>query len=117
MTHLFKPPPEQLHDALAYASLLVGDSQTMAAEAAVLGVPSLRVSSWKGRLDYLEQLETSYGLTESFHPSDEARLFERLEHYAAHADPRALIADQHRRMLEDKSDVAEWYTRYVIASL
>lgn len=113
----FAPPPEQLHDALSYASLLVGDSQTMAAEAAVLGTPSLRVSSWKGRLDYLEELETRYHLTESFRPDEPARLFERLETYANHADPRALIAEGHRRMLDDKCDAAEWYTRQVLASL
>lgn len=113
----FAPPPELLHDALSYASLLVGDSQTMAAEAAVLGTPSLRVSSWKGRLDYLEELETRYHLTESFRPEEHARLFERLEAYANHADPRALIAEGHRRMLEDKCDVAEWYVRHVLAAL
>src|SRR5690606_33639238 len=114
---LFRPPPELLHDALAYASLLVGDSQTMAAEAAVLGTPSLRVSSWTGRLDYLEELETRYGLTESFHPRESARLFDRLETYAQHPDPRALIREGHTRMLADKCDVAEWYTRYIVDKL
>lgn len=114
---LFRPPPELLHDALAYASLLVGDSQTMAAEAAVLGTPSLRVSSWTGRLDYLEELETRYGLTESFHPRETARLFDRLETYAHHSDPRAIIREGHTRMLADKCDVAQWYTRYVTEHL
>lgn len=115
--HRFAPPPELLHDALAYASLLVGDSQTMAAEAAVLGTPSLRVSSWKGRLDYLEELEAHYGLTESFLPREHARLLDRLETYAHHPDPRALVREGHERMLAHKSDVAEWYTRYVLAKL
>ena len=115
--HRFAPPPELLHDALAYASLLVGDSQTMAAEAAVLGTPNLRVSSWKGRLDYLDELENSYGITESFLPREQARFFDRLETYAQHPDPRALIREGHRRMLADKCDVAEWYTRFVLENL
>ena len=114
---LFRPPPELLHDALAFASLLVGDSQTMAAEAAVLGTPSLRVSSWAGRLDYLDELETRYGLAESFRPHEVARLFDRLETYAQHPDPHALIREGHARMLNDKCDVAEWYTRYVLENL
>lgn len=113
----FRPPAHLLHDALAFASLLVGDSQTMAAEAAVLGTPSLRVSSWKGRLDYLDELELRYGLTESFHPHERAGLFERVRHYLDQENPRALIAEQHRAMLDTKCDVAEWYTNYAIASL
>ena len=36
----FPLPPDPLHDALAFCDLLVGDSQTMAAEAAVLDAQS-----------------------------------------------------------------------------
>ena len=117
MAHRFAPPPELMHDALAYASLIVGDSQTMAAEAAVLGTPSLRVSSWKGRLDYLEELESKYGLTESFRPDETTHLFERLDYYSQHQAPKSLLLEKHQRMLEEKHDVAEWYTNYVLASL
>ncbi len=113
----FDPPPHMLHDALAFASLLIGDSQTMAAEAAVLGTPNLRVSSWKGRLDYLEELETRYALTESFTPAEGSQLLDRLARYIDSDDPRALLTESHERMLEDKCDVADWYTNYVLASL
>lgn len=37
----FKLPVHRMHHALAFASLLVGESSTMSAEAAVLGVPSV----------------------------------------------------------------------------
>ena len=113
----FQPPPDMMHDALAFADLLVGDSQTMAAEAAVLGTPSLRVSSWQGRLDYLDELENRYGLTESFQPRDIERFFERLSTYAKDFHARASHARKRERMLADKCDVAEWYTSYVKASL
>jgi predicted glycosyltransferase len=33
--------------------LYIGDSQTMAAEAAVLGIPSIRFNSFVGKLVYL----------------------------------------------------------------
>ena len=39
--------PKHLHHVLATASLYVGDSQTMAAEAAVLGVPSIRFNDFR----------------------------------------------------------------------
>ena len=35
--------PSDMHHALAFASLYIGDTQTMAAEAAVLGTPSIRL--------------------------------------------------------------------------
>ena len=59
-------PDMVIHDAMAFASLLVGDSQSMAAESAILGVPSVRLSSWAGRIPYLVEIEERYGLTFEF---------------------------------------------------
>jgi len=44
----FNLPPERLHDALAEASLLVADTQTMVTEAALLGTPAIRSNSFVG---------------------------------------------------------------------
>ena len=65
--HRLRIPAHRMHDALAFARLYVGDSQTMAAEAAILGTPSFgaaagpggsptsrrwrSVTSWCGRSD------------------------------------------------------------------
>ncbi|WP_332898243.1 DUF354 domain-containing protein [Haladaptatus sp. CMSO5] len=43
--------PGLLHDALAAASLLVADTQTMVTEAALLGTPAIRSNSWVGADD------------------------------------------------------------------
>ena len=51
-----------VHHALAGAALVVGDSQTMAAEAMVLGTPSVRINDFVGRLGYLRELEDLYRL-------------------------------------------------------
>lgn len=53
-------PASRLHDILAYASLYVGEGATMAAEAGVLGVPWIFVSS-TGR-GFLSEQESRYGL-------------------------------------------------------
>src|SRR4030095_5885822 len=55
-------PPEDMHHALHFAGLFIGDSQTMTAEAAVLGTPSLRFNDFVGRLAYLEELEHTWQL-------------------------------------------------------
>lgn len=112
--HRFSPPPHLLHDALAFSTMLVGDSQTMAAEAAVLGTPCLHVSSFSRRLDYLKEIELEYGLIESFRPDDEQSIVSRLDAMLQEPDPRARVAKAHQRMLSEKCDVARWFADFVM---
>lgn len=107
----YRGSPHRMHDLLAFASLLVGDSQTMAAEAAMLGTPSLRLSTWVGRLSYLDELEDRYGLTYGFHPTDAAALLAKLDRLLDQG--RSSIAAGHQRMLRDKINVAAWYTDFL----
>jgi predicted glycosyltransferase len=111
----FPLPPDRLHDALAFADLLIGDSQTMAAEAAVLGTPSLRVSSWTGRLAYLTELETRYGLTFAYTPDRAAALMEHLDRWLAEPSLRASLSPSHQRLIADKVDMADWFVRFLEA--
>lgn len=55
----------KMHHLLAFSRMLIGDSQTMTMEAAVLGVPSVRISDFVGKLsaiEKMEQSELSYGI-------------------------------------------------------
>jgi len=49
--------PARIHDALAEASLLVADTQTMVTEAALLGTPAIRSNSFVGESDMGNFLE------------------------------------------------------------
>ena len=93
---------------VAMAQVLVGDSQTTAAEAAILGVPSLRLSSWAGRLPYLVDLE-GRGMTQAFLPEHRERFLQRLEAMThdldAERDDLRLRRDQ---LLAETVDVADW---------
>jgi len=62
------------YDLLAFADCYVGDSQTMATEAAVLGTPAVRTSAFVGDDDMsnFRELETEYGLLQSFADEDAA---------------------------------------------
>lgn len=111
----FPLPPDKLHDALAFADLLVGDSQTMMAEAAVLGTPSLRVSSWTGRLAYLTELEERYGLTFAYTPDRAAELMAHVDRWLAEPSLRQSLSASHQRLLADKVDIAEWFVRFLEA--
>ena len=46
-------PKHRIHDVLSYASLFVTDTQTMAAEAALLGTPTIRSSPIMGDCDHV----------------------------------------------------------------
>lgn len=55
-----KIPPEKMHDAIAYASLIYGESATMVSEGAMLGVPGIFLDN-VGRY-YTRDQEKKYGL-------------------------------------------------------
>jgi len=59
-----KIPPERMHDALAFSSLFVGESGTMASESALLGVPVVYINSLP-LMCYLKE-EQNYGLLKHF---------------------------------------------------
>lgn len=78
-----KVSPEKAHSLMYYATLFVGDSQTMTSEAAVLGTPSIRCNTFVGRIHYLEEEEHRYGLTYGFRPEESEAMFERVEELLA----------------------------------
>lgn len=57
-------PTNAIHSVLTYADLYLGDSQTMAAEAALLGTPAIRTNTFVGPNDMtnFKVLENEYGL-------------------------------------------------------
>ncbi len=67
-----KIAPHRMHHALYYASLLMGESATMASEAAMLGTPAIFMDN-DGR-GYTDELEKKYGLVSNFTESDEDQL-------------------------------------------
>lgn len=74
-----KVSQEKVHSLMYYATMFVGDSQTMTSEAAVLGTPAIRCNTFVGRIHYLEEEEHRYGLTYGFRPEDSERMFEKVE--------------------------------------
>jgi uncharacterized protein len=104
--------PDRIHDAMAYATMLISDSQTMTAEAAVLGTPALRCNTFVGRLAYLEELEHRYALTYGFRPAQEERLRAKVTELLGYPDLRGEWARRRRRMLDEKIDLTAWMVDY-----
>jgi predicted glycosyltransferase len=99
--------PTAIHDLLAFADLYVGDSQTMATEAAVLGTPAVRSNSFAGDGDMSNfvELEDRYGLLVNTADPDVALSTVR----DLVADPRTPSRWQKRReqLLAEKVDVTD----------
>jgi uncharacterized protein len=99
----------KLVDALAQADMVIGDSQTVAAEAAVLGVPNIRYNSFVGRLSYLNELEQKYGLTKGFLPHESEKLLETVIAWLSNLQQvKTELHDRRQKMLSESVNLAEW---------
>lgn len=108
----FPLPAKRLHDVLATAALYVGDSQTMAMEAAVLGVPGIRCNSFVGQISVLEELEHRYGLTRGFIPERSAELLATIEDWLVRGERlRGEWQKRRERMLGECVDLSDWQWR------
>lgn len=105
--------PLHMHHLLAFANLYVGDSQTMAAEAAVLGTPSLRLSDFVGRLGYLEELEHKFGLTYGFKPSDIESLLLKIDEILKIFNLKEVWKIRKDKMLNTKIDFSVFLTSFI----
>ncbi|AGF78949.1 hypothetical protein UWK_02410 [Desulfocapsa sulfexigens DSM 10523] len=106
-------PPHKIHDLLAYSTLCIGDSQTMAIEAAVLGVPALRCNSFVGELSLLKELDDIYGLTFGYRPEHGEELLAKIDELLAEDDLKGLWQKKLQRFFSDKIDMTEWLLKYI----
>ena len=125
--------PLDMHHVMAFASLYIGDSQTMAAEAGVLGIPFVRFNDFVGRIGYLRELEDKYELGYGIHasvlpadspirrndgflqPSGVEELYKRVEELVAMPSDqrRKLWSERRKQMLSDKVDCAKFLTYFI----
>jgi len=63
-------PPEKIHDVLYFSSLFFGESGTMATESAILGTPTVRVSSLAKLLGNFKELHYKYDLVNYYDDSN-----------------------------------------------
>ena len=64
--------PEKIHHLLYYATLYVGEGATMAVESAILGTPSIYISTLAGTMGNFSELEKKYGLLFNYSDSESA---------------------------------------------
>lgn len=110
-------PPEKIHSLLHYARLYVGEGGTMAAEAAVLGTPSIHVEATSSGIatgelsgNFLE-LRDKYGLLHFYPDQDQA--LEKAISILEDKNSKREWRRRRERMLKDKIDVTAWMTDFI----
>jgi uncharacterized protein len=103
-------PADRIHHAMYYADIYVGDSQTMAAEAAVLGTPSFRVNEHVDKnVGYLMELEKKYKLTFGLQPSESKLLLNKVDEVLNDSNTSEKWQQRRQKMLNEKIDVASFF--------
>ena len=106
-------PPSKMHHVLYYADMYIGDSQTMATEAAVLGVPSLRFNDFIGKLGCLEELEHKYVLTHGIKTSEPEKLYQKVEELLNKPNLKQEWQKRRQKMLSEKIDVTAFIVWFI----
>jgi predicted glycosyltransferase len=103
--------PEKLHDLLYYATLYVGEGGTTASEAAVLGTPSIYVSSLVGTMGNFIELEETYDLLYSF--TDGGAALDKAVEILQDPESKEKWRAKRDRLLADKIDVTAFMIWFV----
>ena len=118
---------------MVFASLYIGDSQTMSAEAGILGTPFVRFNDFVGRINYMAEMEDVYELGYGIHasvlpadspirrndgslqPSGVEALYERVEQLVAMPaeERKATFQSRREKMLAEKIDCAKFLTWFI----
>ncbi len=105
--------PIDIHHLMAYAELYIGDSQTMAAEAGVLGVPFIRFNDFVGKIGYLNELEEKYQLGFGITPSKPEILIKKIEELLQMSNRKKIFQERRKKMLEDKIELSVFLTWFI----
>lgn len=107
--------PLDIHHVMAYATMYMGDSQSMAVEAAMLGVPSIRFNDFVGskKIGVLEELEHQYGLTFGISSHEPDQLYNKVDELLHRPNLREEFQQRRLHMLSDKIDVTAFWTWFI----
>jgi predicted glycosyltransferase len=108
-----KIDPLDIHHVMAFASMFIGDSQTMNAEAGVLGVPFVHFNDFVGRLSYLNELEQYYHLGNGHKTNDVDGFYHSIQNWLNTTNRTELCQQRRQKMLTEKIDYTKFLTWYL----
>ena len=100
--------PNDIHHVMAFAKIYIGDSQTMAAESGVLGIPFIRFNDFVGKIGYLEELENNYQLGYGIRTNEIEKLFSTVKELVNNVNLVDIYKKRRLEMLSEKIDYAKF---------
>ena len=106
-------PPENIHSLMYYATLLYGESATMASEASMLGTYSIYLDN-AGR-GYTDEQEKKYGLVSNFSESKEDQLLsiEKGIEILNDKNSKEKAKKIHLNLLDENIDVTKYMINFI----
>jgi predicted glycosyltransferase len=109
-------PPDMLH-LMYFADLMIGDSQSMTVEAALLGTPTIRSNKWviaKEKVNVIEYLERNYEMCYSIDPNSSREIISKVSELLSDIDKNKLLWIQKRQRFfmenTNLTDFLYWFT-------
>src|SRR5690625_1722797 len=99
---------------MACSDLYVVDSQTMAAEAGVLGVTFVRFNDYVGSISYLDELENTYQMGYGFKTSQADEMKNKVSALITEPALKNTFAQKREKLLAGKINYASfliWFTK------
>lgn len=111
--YIYNINPNDMHQILSNSEFLICDSQSMSVEASMLGIPSIRFSSFAGKISVLEELENKYSLTFGINPSDPQKLIKKLEELLLDKNLSENFQERRKKMIKDKINVTSFLVWFI----
>jgi len=102
-------PTTDFHSFVYFATMYIGEGAKTASEAAVLGVPSIYVSTT--RRGYLDDLEERYGLAYTIENREEA--LRKAKELLADENLKSKWKEKREKMLREKIDTTKFMVEFV----
>lgn len=103
--------PDKIHHLLYFATLYLGEGATMATEAAILGTPSIYISSIKEKLGNIGELRQKYGLL--YYTDDQNEALQKAIELIRMPGIKEAWRKKRDRMLAEKIDVTAFMVWFV----
>jgi predicted glycosyltransferase len=102
-----------IHHALYFAEMLIGDSQSMSVEASLLGTPSIRFSDFAGKIGVLEELEHKYRMTFGIPSDDPDFLYLKVKELLSIPNLKADFRERKEVLMKEKIDSFIFFTWFL----
>ena len=106
-------PYLKMHDALYYATLLYGESATMASEGSILGTPAIYIDN-NGR-GYTDEMEKVYGTVFNFSEKyeDQEKSIQKGIEILKNENVKSIWRNKSKKIIDDKIDVTKFIVNFI----